>query len=221
MKINLEKFLQEANIDEKFYPGKRLVKSCRQEGEYKSHAVVLDWRVPDKIRIDLKAGLKGNTLEDKMLKKYPVCFQSPTFIEMDIVNDNKDDDDDTEKSSGSKGKKGSSGGGQKVKKKSLASMTDAFSNLAEGKIPDLAEVKKMVVMGKEIAKEAYQSVFKVLTEQISHAKITATELLAKAGSLVTKFMPPSFMEPTGDETANYKYDREKNENIGFRPSMMS
>ena len=51
------------------------------------------------------------------------------------------------------------------------------------------------------------------THQIQHAKITATELLASAGELVTKYMPPSFMKPRGDETAKYKYDREKHADI--------
>jgi hypothetical protein len=75
----------------------------------------------------------------------------------------------------------------------------------------------MVVMGMKIAKEAYESVFSQLTAQIKHAKISSTELLAKAGSMVTRVQPPSFLKPTGDETAQYSYDREKNADIGMRP----
>jgi len=63
MQVNVKQFLEEAGITEAFYPGKRLVHSCRQPGEYKSHCVVLDWRNPDKIKIEVKAGLSGKDLD--------------------------------------------------------------------------------------------------------------------------------------------------------------
>lgn len=76
----------------------------------------------------------------------------------------------------------------------------------------------MVVMGLQIAKEAFETVLGELAKQISHSVIAATELLAKAGNMITRVQPPSFLKPKGDETEKYKYDREKNADIGFRPT---
>ena len=72
MKVNVKQFLEEAGITEAFYPGKRLVHACRQEGQFKSHSIVLDWRNPEKIRIELRAGLTGKEPSIQELKSYPV-----------------------------------------------------------------------------------------------------------------------------------------------------
>ncbi len=82
--INIEALLKKAGLDEPLYPGKRVVKPLRQEGEYKSHCIVYDWRNPDKIRIELKAGLTGKDLDPKILAKYPISLQTPTFFEFDV-----------------------------------------------------------------------------------------------------------------------------------------
>lgn len=220
MQVNIKEFLSDMGIEEPFYPGKRLVKALRQPGEYKSHCVVFDWRAPDKIRIEIKAGLSGRDLVVQKLKQYPVCFQTPTFFEIE-VNDNEVEKEDEE----GKGKSGSSsGGGKGQKKKNLSDlnglMSQAFANISEGKVPDLGTMKEMVVMGMQIATEAFEAVFDKLKSQINHGKITATELLAQAGKYITKFTPPSFMKPTGNEDAVYKYDRAKNENIGMKGPAM-
>lgn len=217
MQVNVKQFLEESGITEPFYPGKRLVHALRQEGEFKSHCVVLDWRDPDKIKIEVKAGLNGHDLEPKRLKHYPVCFQAPTYIDIEVLNDNaKMMDDDEDETSGSKGKSG--GGGKQPMKKKLT-IGNAFSEVLEGKIPELGKIKEMVIMGKEIAEEAYAKVMGSLAHQIHHAKISATDLLAKASNLVTRYQPPAFMQPKGDETAVYKYDREKNADIGFKQTL--
>ena len=39
MKVNVAEFLRESGIDEPFYPGKRLVKQCRQAGDFKAIAL--------------------------------------------------------------------------------------------------------------------------------------------------------------------------------------
>jgi len=217
MNIQLKEFLAECGIEDAFYPGKKLVRKCRQNGEFKSHSVVLDWRDPSKVRIEVVAGLSGRTLPLADLKKYPIAFQSPTYVEIEIVNDNvasdRDEDEDEEK--GKSGKSGGDSKGQK-KKTSLSEMARTFGEVIEGKIPELGKVTEMMIMGKEIAAEAYQSVLMSLTRQIDRARVCTSELMAKTGSLVTKFTPPSFMKPTGDETASYQYDREKNADIGFR-----
>ncbi len=214
MRVNVKQFLEEAGITEAFYPGKRLVHACRQEGQFKSHSVVLDWRNPEKIRIELRAGLTGKELSIKELKSYPVSFQTPTYVDIEIVNDNKDDDKEGKST-------GSGGGGGKSPKKSLESMrslaSEAFGSVREGKIPEMGKIVEMVIMGTKIAAEAYGKVMGVLAKQLHHAKIQATDLLAQAGDFVTKYTPPAFMAPTGDEQKVYKYDREKNADIGFRP----
>lgn len=226
MKVNVKEFLEESGITEPFYPGRRLVHSCAQTGEYKSHCVVLDWRDPDKIRIDVKPGLSGKDLDPKKLKYYPVSFQTPTYVEIEVLNgslktlnDNAEDDEDETSSSSSGGS-----GGRGMKKKELSDMKsvafEAFGDAGEGKIPEAGKILEMVVMGVEIAAEAFESVFNALTHQISHAKISATNLLAKAGQYVTKYTPPEFMKPKGDETAKYTYSQEKNADIGYRPGLM-
>ncbi len=218
MQLNVKEFLDQAGIEEAFYPGKRLVQSYRQPGEYKSHCVVLDWRDPGKIRIEIKAGLSGRSLEPKKLKDYPVCFQSPTYVDVEIINDNEDDekkDEEEEEGKSGSGKGGS--GGKQPKKKSL--VASAFENVIEGAVPELGKIVDMMVMGTQIAKEAYGKVLGAMAQQMEHGKIIATDLFAKAGDFVTKYEPPSFMKAKGDETASYSYDREKNADIGFRQSI--
>lgn len=215
MKVSVSEFLRESGIEEPFYPGKRLVQPCRQSGEYKSHCVVFDWRDPDKIVVEVKPGLSGRTLEAEKLKNYPVSFQTPTFVEVEVLNDNEDDEDEEE----TKGKGKAGGGSKGQKKKKLGEMSalinKAFTDIAEGRVPDLGEVTKMVVMGMEIASEAFDSVFTAFSAQIKNAQIKTTDLLGKAGKFITKYTPPSFLAPKGNEDAVYKYDVEKNENIGY------
>ncbi len=217
MQVNVKEFLEESGITEPFYPGKRLVHKCQQPGEYKSHCVVLDWRNPDKIKIEVKAGLSGKDLEPSRLKYYPVCFQTPTYVDIEVVNDN--DDEEEEGSASGKG----GGGGKKPKANKLDDMkllaSEAFGEVTEGKAPELGKIVEMVVLGTEIAAEAYAQVMGKLARGIEHMKISATDLLASAGKLVTKVEPPAFMKPKGDETVKYSYSQEKNADIGYRPGM--
>lgn len=223
MQLNIREFLEEAEINESFYPGKRLVHDCRQAGEYKSHCVVLDWRNPDKIRIEIKAGLSGKSLEPKRLKYYPVSFQSPTYVDIEIVNDNADDDDHEDGDEESTGSKGKGGGGKGHKKKSITDMKNvafqAFGDMVEKAAPEMGKIVEMMIMGKEIAAEAFGNVMGELAHQIEHGKVMATELFAKTSDIITKYEPPSFMKPKGDETAKYSYDAEKNADIGFQRTM--
>lgn len=225
MRVNVAEFLAESGITEPFYPGKRLVKQCRQSGEYKSHCVVFDWRDPDKIRIEVKAGLSGRSLETEQLKNYPVSFQSPTFVDIEMADEKsarlmEDSDSEDEEEDGKSKSGGDSKGHKKKKKSSLMEMStvmsQAFGEIVEGKVPELGQIKDMVVMGTEIAAEAYGAVMDKLSQQIEHAKIASTELLAQAGKFITKYTPPAFMQPSGNEDATYSYDREKNADIGMR-----
>jgi hypothetical protein len=84
VKIDIKEFLAKAGLEEPLYPGKRIVKKLPQAGEYKSHCVVYDWRNPEKITVEVKAGLSGRDLDPKELAKYPPSLQSKTFIEINV-----------------------------------------------------------------------------------------------------------------------------------------
>lgn len=233
MRVNIKEFVEQSGLTEPFYPGKWVVKPCPQPGEFRSHCVVYDWRDPARIRIEIKAGLSGRDIPAKELVRYPVSFQAPTFIEIDVrtgdmktvsrkavANDDEQDDDEDSGSSGS-GKSG--GGGKRPAKKAekdVSSSRLSFSSAVEGLLPESGKIVEMVVMGMKIAEDAFVSVAERLKTQISHAKISTTELIAAAGKLVTKFTPPAFMKPKGDENKVYRYNREKNEPMftGMLPS---
>lgn len=84
MHVNIQEFLDTCGLNEPLYPGKRVVKKLPQAGEHKSHCIVYDWRNPEKIRIEVKAGLSGRNLDPADLRKYPISFQSPTYIELEV-----------------------------------------------------------------------------------------------------------------------------------------
>jgi hypothetical protein len=219
MQVNVKQFLEESGIKEPFYPGKRLVHKMQQPGEYKSHCVVLDWRNPETIRIEVKAGLSGKDLEPSKLKYYPVSFQTPTFVDIEIVNDNEEDE---EEEKGKSGKKGGGGGKKPARKLEdvAAFASEAFGNAVEKAAPEVGKIVEMVVLGTQIVKEAYAQVMGSLAQGMAHMKIGATDLLASAGKLVSKVEPPAFMKPKGDETVKYNYSQEKNADIGYRPGLM-
>ncbi len=224
MQVNIKQFLDHIEVQDSLYPGKRIVKPCKQIGEYKNHCVVIDWRNPEMIKIDVRPGLSGKILAPEVTKQYPVCFQMPSYVNIKVINENnkKDEDEDDEK--GSKGKSGS-GGGQKPtrKKKTLLDtmpISKKFDQSVAGKTPIFGEIIEMMIMGKEIAQEAFTRTFTELSKQIQHAKITMTEVLATAVDVLKRVEPPSFIKPKGDETMRYKYDREKNADIGFKMSLI-
>ena len=225
MKINLKEFLEQSKIGDSLYPGKRVVKPCTQAGEFKSHCVVFDWRNPQELLVEIKPGLTGKQVAPEMVRKYPVCFQMPTFIKIAVTNDNSDNEDEESESGRQGSGSGSGGGGKKParKKRSLEEIeliSGRFGDSVEGKIPALGKVTEMMVMGVKIAKDAFQNTFAELSRQISNAKVSATEILAKAGNFVKRVQPPSYVQPKGDETIKYNYDRLKNADIGLKSPML-
>ncbi|HPF78477.1 MAG TPA: hypothetical protein PLF01_04195 [Alphaproteobacteria bacterium] len=207
MQVNIQELVQETGLDEKIYPGKKLVKKYVQPGEFKSHCVVFDWRT-DLLRVELKAGLNGRTLDLSDLKNYPVSYQAPTFMELVTANDDVTEEDEDEE--GSKGKSG--GGGKKPATKKLEDSDlslSAFDKVTEGKIPDLAEIKKFVVMGKELAQEAFAQAFENFKEQLHQTKVMAMDIMKNVGDIIKKATPGGGLEAKGDESIKYKYDVEK------------
>ncbi len=213
MQVDILDFIRKAGLEESLYPGKRVVKAFPQPGEFKSHCVVYDWRDANKIRIEIKAGLSGKDLSQAELSRYPVSLQAPTFLEIDVESgtlrriDAEDEESDTQRGSAS------GGGGKRPR------LTN-FAVAAEGWIPNAGDLSTLVVMGMEIAKEAYDKVLDKFFAQVQHAKIVATDLMAAAGKLITRYTPPAFLTPKGDENKIYKYDRVKNEAMfaGMMPS---
>lgn len=205
MKVDVKELLTSAGLeDESFYPGKRIVKKYVQHGEYKSHCAVFEWH-DDKILFEVKAGMTGRSLDVKELKKYPVSFQARTYLEIETANDDEEDEE------GSKGKSG--GGGKKpavnkLEESSLSSM-GAFSKMADGAVSTLGDVKKFVIMGKEIAKEAYAQAFENLKVQLAQTKIMAMDLMKDVADIIHKATPGGGLAARGDEDIKYKYDAEK------------
>ncbi len=189
MAINIQAFLEKCGIKEPMYPGKRLVHKLPQPGEHKSHSIVYDWRNPETLRMEVKAGLSGHDLMPKEQKKYPLSFQSPTYVEfkmfhmdeMDMAQEDTDEDEE--------GKEGRAGGGSRMPRKRI----HAFSEVMRGRIPDAAEIKKLVVMGKEIAQGACEMVLESLAAQIKNLTVAPVNLLA-AVTKVTKVAPGGRMK---------------------------
>lgn len=225
MQVNIKSFIEQAGLNEPLYPGKRVVKPCPQPGEFRSHCIVYDWHDHARIRIEIKAGLSGRDLAPKDLARYPISFQAPTFMEIDVATGTLKEmhhaNDDAEDEEGSEGRSGKSGsGGKAMKKKSLSGSLLSFASAAGGAIPEVGKLVNMVVLGMQIASEAYGQVVDKFFDQVQHSKVIATDLMAAAGKLLTRYTPPAFMEPKGNEDKVYKYNREKTEmmfNAGMMP----
>lgn len=206
MRVNIQEFLNECGIEESLYPGKRVIKKLPQPGEYKSHNVVYDWRAPDTLRLEVKAGLSGKDLPAKDLKKYPVSFQAATYVEIGVDKNSSSTEDETGEGDSEGESKSGSGGGKKIAAKSHRNAFAAFSQVVEGKIPGAGEVKKVVVMGKEIARTAYETVLSMLQAQIKCLAVVPVNILAAAQAVkVTKATPGGGLTPIGDEDVKYKY----------------
>ncbi len=212
MKVDAKELLKSAGLEnEAFYPGKKLVKKYMQHGEHKSHCMVFTWN-DQLIRAELKAGIYGHTLDAKELRQYPVSFQAPTYIEiLTGKNDNEDIEDDED----GEGSKGKAGGGKKPHMKkaqeidfSQTSMS-AFSKMADGVVSTAGEIQKFVIMGKEIAKEAYSKALENLKLQLAQAKVMAMDLMKDVSGIIQKATPGGGLQARGDETIKYKYDSEK------------
>lgn len=207
MQVSIEELVKKAGLNEPLYPGKKLVKKYVQPGEYKSHSVVFDWRDSKLVKVELKAGISGKDMDLNDLKNYPVSFQAPTHLKV-AIDDNSDEEEDEE---GARGKGGS--GGKKPSEKKLEdtelTALSAFDRVSEGEIPGLGEIKEFVVMGKELAQEAFATAYENLTAQLSQVKVMAMDLLKGVDDVIKKATPGGGLQAKGDEQINYAYDTEK------------
>lgn len=213
MKVNIEELLQSAGLeDEAFYPGKKLVKKYLPHGEYKSHCAVFDWHDGQNLRVEIKAGTNGHSLDAKELRHYPVSFQAQTYLDIKTINDNIHPEDDEEDEDGETSSGKSGGGGKKPARKSdieTEVSLSAFSRIADGAVSLSGDIQKFVVMGREIAKEAYGQALENLKTQLSQTKIMAMDLMKGVSDIIHKATPGGGLEARGDENVKYKYDAEK------------
>lgn len=91
--------------------------------------------------------------------------------------------------------------------------------MTEGKIPETGTIEKFVVMGKELAKEAFSTAFENLKQQLGQAKVMAMDIMKGVANIV-KATPGGGLEARGDESVKYKYDAEKTAGMfgGMAPS---
>jgi hypothetical protein len=205
MQVQIKELLDSADLKEPLYPGKKLVKKYAVPGQFKSHCVVFDWRVSDTLRVELKAGQSGRTLDPIELKNFPVSFQAPTYLDLKVDNDNIEDEEDEDEGSARSGKGG--GGKKPKKKKTLAG--GAFERVMDGKVPSLAQIEKFVVMGKELAQEQFAKAFENLKEQLHQSKVMVMDLMKDVGDVIKRATPGGGLNAKGNETLKYKYDVEK------------
>jgi hypothetical protein len=211
MQIDVQELLKKCDFeDTNAYPGKRVIKKFPQSGDHKSHCAVGDWSDPDRFRLKLEAGLTGRTPPLSELKQYPISFQAQTYI--DIVfgkTENEDGRDDDEEET--KGKSG--GGGKQPKKRNLEKANislSAFGKAMDGAVSTIGEIEKFVVMGKELAREAYATALDNLVHQLQQAKVLAMDILKGTADIIKKATPGGGLEARGDETIKYRYDTERN-----------
>lgn len=203
MDVNIQEFLDRCGLAESLYPGKRVVQKLPRPGEHRSHCVEYDWRHPDTLHMEIKAGLSGRDLPPKDLKKYPVSFQSRTYVEFAIAANDAHHSDRAADADGEEGRAGNGGGKGVAPKRRI----HAFSDIMKGKIPDLAAVKKLVLMGKEIAHGAHRVVLEALAAQIRSLAVAPVNLLA-AVSQVTHVAPGGFghVPPAKGQVAYHPHD---------------
>lgn len=197
MRVNVNELIEASDLKEPLYQGKRVVKKYPVAGDHKSHCMVFDWRDQSLLHVELKAGLTGRDLEPKDLAQYPVSFQARTFVDIETANENEDEEE-----SGTSGRSGKGGGGKRPAK-------HAFSKALDAEHAEHGKIKRMMIMGKEIAQEAFAVAYENLKEQLHQTKIAAMDMM-KGVANIERATPGGGLDAKGNETINYKYNIEKN-----------
>ncbi|MEC9236453.1 MAG: hypothetical protein VX803_09420 [Pseudomonadota bacterium] len=205
MRVNVNELIEASDLKEPLYQGKRVVKKYPVAGDHKSHCMVFDWRDQSLLHVELKAGLTGRDLEPKDLAQYPVSFQARTFVDIETANENEDEEE-----SGTSGRSGKGGGGKRPAK-------HAFSKALDAEHAEHGKIKRMMIMGKEIAQEAFAVAYENLKEQLHQTKIAAMDMM-KGVANIERATPGGGLDAKGNETINYKYNIEKNSTMFSGPS---
>jgi len=123
-----------------------------------------------------------------------------------IKNEENSDEEDEE----TEGEKGGGSKGPSDKKLEDAEVSlSAFDKVTEGVVPEMAEIEKFVVMGKEIAQEAFAQAFDNLKEQLHQTKVMAMDIMKGVSDIIKKATPGGGLEAKGDESIAYQYDSDK------------
>ncbi|MEC7701624.1 MAG: hypothetical protein VX740_09790 [Pseudomonadota bacterium] len=205
MQVNVNELIEASDLKEPLYQGKRVVKKYPVAGDHKSHCMVFDWRDQSLLHVELKAGLTGRDLEPKDLAQYPVSFQARTFVDIETANENEDEEE-----GGTSGRSGKGGGGKRPAK-------HAFSKALDAEHAEHGKIKRMMIMGKEIAQEAFAVAYENLKEQLHQTKIAAMDMM-KGVANIERATPGGGLDAKGNETINYKYNIEKNSTMFSGPS---
>jgi|TARA_R110002126_G_scaffold13118_4_gene57051 hypothetical protein len=208
MQVNVNELIEASGLKEPLYQGKRVVKKYPVAGDHKSHCMVFDWRDQNQLHVELKAGLTGRTIDTKELVNYPVSFQARTFfdIETGTANENEDEEEDT----GTSGRSGKGGGGKRPAK-------NAFAKALDTEHGETGKIKRMMVMGKEIAQDAFSAAYENIKAQLHQTKIAAMDIM-KGVTNIERVAPGGGLQATGNETTKYDYNIEKNSNMFSGPS---
>jgi len=85
MNISAEDFLKKAGLDEPLAPGQIKFKQHIGEKAANTYTVVYDWKTdPNKIRVEVRAGLTGQMPMRTDLGKFAVWLQAENFLELDM-----------------------------------------------------------------------------------------------------------------------------------------
>jgi len=137
-----------------------------------------------------------------------VSYQAPTYLEFVTDQDNASENEDEDETSSASGK-GGSGKAPASKKEDSAPSLSAFDAEAEGTITEKATIQKFVVMGKELAQEAFSKAYENLEAQLNQTKIMAMDVMRGVGDIIKKATPGGGLESKGNETVNYQYNADR------------
>ena len=83
--ISAEDFLKKTGMEEPMAPGMIKYRYVTGNKEGGSYTIVYDWRSnPEKIRVEVRAGLTGKMPPKDELKNYAVWLQTQNFLELDL-----------------------------------------------------------------------------------------------------------------------------------------
>jgi hypothetical protein len=84
--ITAQEFLKKTGMEEPMAPGMIKYRYVTGNKEGGSYTIVYDWRSdPDKIRVEVRAGLSGKMPPKEELKNYAVWLQTQNYLELDLT----------------------------------------------------------------------------------------------------------------------------------------
>ena len=85
MEMTLQQFLEKTGLHEDLAPGEVKLKKHPSEKEGNSYTVVYDRKSnPDKVRVEVRAGLTGMMPMPQDMSKYALWLQTQNFVEFEV-----------------------------------------------------------------------------------------------------------------------------------------